>query len=164
MMQIHMDAIQKSMVAETQYVLRKSLDMACVSDKKELLKFLKDGWEIVGKYHNGVGDYDYKTASKMEIASIKSLIEKEFFGFEINPATTVTISFREYFSPITYESEELNVYITFYNEFDGKLEYEKFHFQTGKAERVRDLLFILNMKQDKATVIHLIEKKMARKD
>lgn len=43
MMQIHIDAIQKSRVEEVQYVLSKSFDMACVSDENQLLEYLKDG-------------------------------------------------------------------------------------------------------------------------
>lgn len=159
MMQIHIDAIRKSEVTETQYVLQKSLDMICVSDKKELLTYLKDGWEIVGKYHNGVGDDNYKTNSEIEIASIKSLIE-EFFGFKINPVTSVSISFREHFEPITYETQELKAYITFFRIVDGELDHENLHFNTENAKRIRDLIFILNMKQDKETVINFIEKQM----
>lgn len=49
MIQIHIDTIQKSRVADIQYVLRKRLDMVCVSDEKQLLEYLKDGWEIAEK-------------------------------------------------------------------------------------------------------------------
>lgn len=167
MMQIHIDAIQKSRVAETQYVLSKSLDMVCISNEKQLLEYLKDGWEIVGKYHNGVGEYNYKVSSKNDvdfnifvIDSIKGFIEKELLGFEIKPATAVTISFQEFFAPVTCQSEEVRAFITFYNTVDGKLEHEDFRFNTENAKRIRDIISVLHMKQDKATVIDLIEKKM----
>lgn len=164
MMQIHIDAIQKSRVADIQYVLRKSLDMACVSDEKQLLEYLKDGWEITGKYNNGTGYDNYKTTDEKEIQCIKNFIEKELLGFEIKSASTVTISFQEFFVPITCQSEEVRCFVTFYNTIDGKLEHEDFRFYGDNAKRIKDIVFGLNMKQDKATVIDLIEKKMARKD
>lgn len=67
--------------------------------------------------------------------------------------------FRNFFEPITCKSEEVRAFITFYNAIDGKLEHENFHFYGDNAKRVRDIIFGLNMKQDKATVIDLIEKK-----
>lgn len=160
MMQIHIDAIQKSRVADIQYVLRKSLDMVCVSDEKQLLEYLKDGWEIAGKYNNGAGYDNFKTTDEKEIWCIKNFIEKELLGFEVKSASTVTVSFQEFFAPITCKSEEVRVFITFYNVIDGKLEHEDFRFYGDNAKRVRDIIFCLNMKQDKATVIDLIEKKM----
>ena len=163
MMQIHIDAIQKSRVADIQYVLRKSLDMACVSNEKQLLEYLKDGWEIDGKYNNGDGYDDFKTTDEREIYCIKNFIEKELLGFEVKSASTVTVSFQEFFAPITCESEEVRAFITFYNVIDGKLEHEDFRFYGDNAKRVRDFVFGLNMKQDKATVIDLIEKKMKMK-
>lgn len=164
MMQIHIDAIQKSRVADVQYVLKKSLDMVCVSDEKQLLEYLKDGWEIAGKYNNGAGDDNYKTTDEKEIWCIKNFIEKELLGFEIKSASTVTVSFQEFFEPITCKPEEIRAFITFYNVIDGKLEHEDFRFYDDNAKRIRDIIFGLNMKQDKATVIDLIEKKNARKD
>ena len=160
MMQIHIDAIQKSRVADIQYVLSKSLDMACVSDEKQLLAYLKDGWEIAGKYNKGAGYDTFKTTDEKEIWCIKNFIEKELLGFEVKSASTVTVSFQEFFAPITCQSEEVRAFITFYNVIDGKLEHEDFRFYGDNAKRVRDIIFGLNMKQDKATVIDLIEKKM----
>lgn len=164
MMQIYVDAIQKSRVEDIQYVLSKSLDIACVSDEKKLLEYLKDGWEIAGKYNNGTCYEDYKTTDEREIQCIKNFIEKELLGFEIKSASTVTVSFQEFFAPITCQSEEVRCFVTFYNTIDGKLEHEDFRFYGDNAKRVKDIVFNLNMKQDKATVIDLIEKKMARKD
>lgn len=164
MMQIYVNAIQKSRVADIQYVLSKSLDMACVSDEKKLLEYLKDGWEITGKYNNGTGYDNYKTTDENEIQCIKNFIEKELLGFEIKSASTVTISFQEFFAPITCQSEEVRCFVTFYNTVDEKFEHEDFRFYGDNAKRVKDIVFGLNMKQDKATVIDLIEKKMARKD
>lgn len=164
MMQIYVDAIQKSRVSDIQYVLSKSLDMACVSDEKKLLEYLKDGWEITGKYNNGTGYENYKTTDEMEIQCIRNFIEKELLGFEIKSASTVTVSFQEFFAPVTCQSEEVRAFITFYNTIDGKLEHEDFHFYGDNVKRVKDIIFGLDMKQDKATVIDLIEKKMARKD
>lgn len=160
MMQIHIDAIQKSRVAEVQYVLSKSLDMAYISDEKRLLKYLKDGWEIAGKYNNGVGYDNYKTTDEREIFCIKNFIEKELLGFEIKPASAITVSFQEFFAPITCKSEEIRGFITFYNTVNRKLEHENFRFYGDNAKRIKDLIFGLNMKQDKAAVIDLIEKKM----
>lgn len=158
MMQIHIDAIQKSRVADVQYVLSKSLDMACVSDEKKLLEYLKDGWEIAGKYNNGVGYDNYKTTNEKEIWCIKNFVEKELLGFETKSASTVTVSFQEFFAPITCQSEEVRAFITFYNTVDGK--YEVFRFYGDNAKRIKDIIFALHMRQDKATVIDLIEKKM----
>ena len=93
-MSIHAHAIEKSRVDDVQYVLRKSLDMVCVSDEDALLAYLKDGWDIVGKYNNGAGYDTYRTTSEPEIASIKCFMEKELLGFEIKPANTVTVSFQ----------------------------------------------------------------------
>lgn len=39
--QIHINAIEKSRVSDIQYVLSKSLDMVCVSDRNKLLEYLK---------------------------------------------------------------------------------------------------------------------------
>ena len=160
MMQTHIDAIQKSRVADIQYVLRKSLDMVCVSDEKQLLEYLKDGWEIAGKYNNGARYDNFKTTNEREISCIKNFIEKELLGFEIKSASTVTISFQEFFEPITCKSEEVRAFITFYNTIDGKLEHEDFRFNAENAKRIRDIISVLHMKQDKTTVIDLIEKKM----
>lgn len=160
MMQIHVNAIEKSRVGDIQYVLRKSLDMACVSEEKRLLEYLKDGWEIAGKYNNGVGYDSYRTTDEREIFCIKNFIEKELLGFEIESASSVTISFQEFFAPITCKSKEVRGFITFYNTVDGKLEHENFRFYDDNANRIKDLIFGLNMEQDKATVIDLIEKKM----
>ena len=159
MMQTHIDAIQKSRVTEVQYVLSKSLDMACVSDENQLLEYLKDGWEIAGKYNNGVGYENFKTTDKKEIWCIKNFVEKGLLGFEVKSASTVTVSFQEIFEPITCKSEEVRAFITFYNAIDGKLEHENFRFYGDNAKRVRDIIFGLNMKQDKATVIDFIEQK-----
>lgn len=68
-----------------------------------------------------------------EISSIKAFIEKKLLGFEIKPATTVTISFQEFFAPITCETEELRVFIYFHNIIDGKFETEGFHFKGENA-------------------------------
>ena len=160
MIQIHIDAIEKSRVADIQYVLRKSLDMVCISDEKQLLEYLKDGWEITAKYNNGVGYDNFKTTDEKEIWCIKNFIEKELLGFEVKSASTVTVSFQEFFEPITCKSEEVRAFITFYNAIDGKLEHEDFRFYGDNAKRVRDIIFGLNMKQDKVTVIDFIEKKM----
>lgn len=160
MKQIYIDAIEESKVADIQYVLSKGLDMICVSDEKRLLEYLKDGWEIIVKYNNGVGYYDYKTTDKKQIAIVKGVIEKELFGFEIKSASTVTISFQEFYEPITYKLEEIRAFVTFFNTVDGKLEYEDFRFFEDKAKRIKDLIFNLNMKQNKAKVIDLIEKKI----
>lgn len=161
MIQIHVNAIEKSRVADIQYVLRKSLDMACVSDEKELFEYLKDGWDIAGKYNNGVGYDNYRTTEEKEIFCVKNFIEKELLGFEIKSASTVTISFQEFFEPITCKSEEVRCFVAFYNTVDGKLEHENFCFYGENAKRIKDLIFGLNMKPDKATVIDLIKKKMA---
>lgn len=160
MIQIHIDAIEKSRVADIQYVLRKSLDMVCISDEKQLLEYLKGGWEIAAKYNNGVGYDNFKTTDEKEIWCIKNFIEKELLGFEVRSASTVTVSFQEFFEPITCKSEEVRAFITFYNAIDGKLEHEDFRFYGDNAKRVRDIVFGLNMKQNKVTVIDLIEKKM----
>ena len=160
MMSIHAHAIEKSRVDDKiQYVLRKSLDMVCVSDEDTLLAHLKDGWDIVGRYNNGVGEDAYKTTSESEIAVIKSFIEKELLGFEIKPASTVTVSFQEFFAPKSCTSEGLNVDIGFFNNIDGKFEHECFRFEEDKARGVKRLLTVLGMQQYKEAVIHLIERR-----
>ncbi len=158
-MKIHIDAIEKSRVADIQYVLKKNTDTACISDKKQLLTLLKDGWDIVGKYNNGAGYDNYKTTDEKEISCIKSFIEKELLGFEIKSASTVTISFQEFFEPVTCESEDLRAFIVFHHIVNGKFEHEGFRFNGENAKKVRDVVLGLNMKQDKATVIDLLEKK-----
>lgn len=166
MMQIHVNAIEKSRVADIQYVLRKGFDMACVSNEQQLLEYLKDGWEIAGKYSNGVGYNKYKTTDEREIFCIKNFIEKELHGYEFKlVASTVTISFLEYFEPITCELKKIVALIVFSVPFNRRFKHYSYPFENENAKKIKNfLIFDLNMKQDKANVIDLIEKKMARKD
>lgn len=53
------------------------------------------------KYNNGVGYDNFKTSDEREIWCIKNFIEKELLGFEVKSASTVTISFQEFFAPVT---------------------------------------------------------------
>ena len=78
-MQIFVNAIEKSRTDDTQYVLFKSLDMECVSDKRALLELLQDGWQIMGKYHNGVGYEKYKLTSPFETTSVNHYIHETIF-------------------------------------------------------------------------------------
>ena len=161
MMQIHVDAITASRIAETQYVLSKSLDMVRVSDKRKLLDYLKSGWDIVGKYSNGVGSDEYKTSSESEIERVKYFVEKEQ-GANINPADTATVVFHDYYNEVTCESEKLIAYVTFSNYSNGQRKNERFCYQDEKAIELRDHVWILGMRQDKSTIITLLEKQLKK--
>jgi len=162
MMQIHVDAITASRIAETQYVLSKSLDMVRVSDKRKLLDYLKSGWDIAGKYHNGDNEENYKTTSESEIDRIKYVVEN-LSGIEIKPATTVTVSFTEYFERITCKPEKLVAEAIFFNFVGEKLEHENFRFEGDEAKKIRDVIvYILGMRQDKSAIITLLEKQLKK--
>ena len=162
MMQIHVDAIKASLRGKTQYVLSKSLDMVRVSDLETLLDYLKSGWDIVEKYHNGDGEENYKTTSESEIDRIKYVIEN-LTGFEIKPATTVTVSFTEYFEDVTCKPEKLVAEAIFFNIVDEKLEHENYRFEDDEAKKIRDVMVhILGMRQDKSAIISLLEKQLKK--
>ena len=159
-MQIHIDAIEKSRTEDTQYVLRKSLYMVRISNKKDLLEYLKDGWDIVGKYHNGVRDEYYKITNQTELSCIKEFIERIHFIRNIKSVSTITVHFSEYFEPITCKTIELMGTVKLFGLVDGKLEHEIFCCREKYANKLKGLLLDLSIQQDKTSVINLLEKKM----
>ena len=159
MMQVHIDAICASREGPTQYVLEKSLDVERVFDEKRLLKMLKDGWNIAGKYINGTGYESYRLVERVHICTFLAFAEKRF-GVEVTEAPDVILlDFQEFYDS-TCEPEGLNVGVTVWETATGNHSYIR--FDNDKAQEIRELLLLhLFVKQDKGMLMGLLEKKLA---
>ena len=166
MMQIFVDAIEKSRTCETQYVLFKSLDMKRVYDKRALLELLQDGWQIMGEYHNGVGHERYRLTSPFETTSVnhyinESILKKKKRNYCVD---IIYLLFQEFFQPITCKSEDLNVHIGIYKRIEtpngSKVIRDDMRFEGDSARQIKDFLVICGCQQDNDTLIDLIQKKL----
>lgn len=166
MMQIFVNAIEKSRTDNTQYVLFKSLDMLCVSDKVALLELLQDGWQIMGEYHNGVEYERFKLTSVYETTSVNHFIHEEILNKRKRNYSVdiIYLLFQEFFQPKTCKSEGLNVHISFWKRIETqngqKIARDDMKFEDKDARKIRDFLVALRCKQDNDTLIDLIQKKL----
>lgn len=160
MTQIYTYAIENSRVGKPEYVLSKSLHMVRTNNENRVMMYLKDGYQLRGKFVNGVGEYTYRVSNSPFIPKIKSFIETELLGFEIIGTVDVIIAdFQEFFEPITCRREELRLSVQFWKNGESKPEIVRF---TGEnAEKVRTFLLYNcgNMEQDGTSLLNLLEKK-----
>ena len=166
MMQIFIDAIEKSRTDDTQYVLFKSLDMEHVSDKRVLLELLQDGWQIMGEFHNGIGYEKYYIESAEIIKSFISYLSNEIFKRSINNdvvqnANTIYMCFQFYYESITCKPDGANVGITFFQHKGNQCIPEHFRIENSEdVESVKRFLNIFGVKQDNDALIDLLEKEL----
>ena len=166
MMQIFVNAIEKSRTDNTQYVLFKSLDMLCVSDKRKLLELLKDGWQMMGEYHNGVGYEKYYITDSSVVKSFENYLNDKVFKHPtksdvIHNANTVYIHFQIYYEPITCKIEGSNVGITFFQHNGNQCVPEYFRIENSEnVELIKRFLNVFGVKQDNDSLIDLFEKEM----
>lgn len=163
MMQIYDDALDASRESNTKYVLSKSLDMTMCEYGKGLLKYLKDGWDIKGRFHNGTGyeSYIIENVGK-DAAKIKSVIKTigEMTGVEPPERYAVILSFQMFYNK-SNKLEGINLNVETLEKGSTQAE-DKFYFVDDDAEKIRDLLInILFVKQDKRGLIIRLEKEFA---
>lgn len=156
MMQVYIDAIEASRTGNTQYVLSKGLDIVRVYDKKALYSLLKEGYEIRGIYHNGVGEYDYTIASSNEISIIKDFLSSAL-DINFGPFDKVSIRFQEFFEPIAYKREELKCFVTLFVNKNSSFTYENLVLKEETASKLQNLLFRLGCKQESSQLIKLLK-------
>lgn len=160
MNQIFTNAIENSRVGKPEYVLSKSLYMVRTNNEKRVIQYLKDGYQLRGKFVNGVGEYTYRVSDSSYIPVIKSFIETELLGLEIIDTVDIIIAdFQEFFEPITCRREELRLSVQFWKNGESKPVIVRF---TGEnAEKAMTFLLCCcgNMKQDGTSLLNLLEKK-----
>lgn len=156
MMQVYIDAIEASRTGNTQYVLNKGLDIVRVYDKKALYSLLKEGYEIRGIYHNGVGEYDYTIASIKEIGIIKDFLSSAL-DINFGPFDIVSIRFQEFFEPIICKREELKCFVTLFVNKDNSFAHENLVLKEETASKLQSLLFRLGCKQESSQLIRLLK-------
>lgn len=154
---IYVNAILKSQTKDTQYVIEKSFDLLLVDNKIDLLNYLKNGWNIKGKYHNGSGCYKYIIKDKTVIDILFHYLETKTKLYNNFTVTDIILNFQEYFDR-NANSEGINVDITIWNTPNKKYQ----HYRLDNTNTVRDILgFItscsLNISQDKHMLIREIE-------
>lgn len=154
---IYVNAILKSQTKSTQYVIEKSFDLLLVDNKIDLLNYLKNGWNIKGKYHNGSGYYKYIIKDKTVIDILFHYLETRIKLCSDSIVTDIVLNFQEYFDRRA-NSEGMNVDITIWNTSNKKFQ----HYRLNNTDTVRDILgFVtscgLNVPQDKHMLIHEIE-------
>lgn len=163
MMQIYDDALDASREGNTKYVLSKSLDMTMCEYGKGLLKYLKDGWDIKGRFHNGTGYETYIIENVgNDTAKIKSVMKTigEITGVEPPERYAVILSFQMFYDK-SNKLEGLNLNVDTLEKGSTKAA-DKFYFVDNDAEKIRDLLInILFVKQDKRGLIIRLEKEFA---
>lgn len=166
MMQIFVDAIEKSRTDDTQYVLFRSLDMKCISDKRKLLELLKDGWQIMGKYHNGIGYEKYHITDSSIVKFFGNYLNDKIFERNIKSdvihnANTVYIDFQIYYEPINCKVDGSNAGITFFQHKGNQCIHEYFYIENNEnVESIETFLDAFCIKQDNDTLIDLLEKKL----
>ena len=156
MMQVYIDAIEASRTGNTQYVLNKGLDIVRVYDKKALYSLLKEGYEIKGIYHNGIGEYDYTIASSKEIGIIKDFLSSAL-DINFGPFDIVSISFQEFFEPFTCKREELKCFVTLFVNKNSSFTHENLVLKEEAASKLQSLLFRLGCKQESSKLIKLLK-------
>ena len=165
-MQIFVNAIEKSRTDNTQYVLFKSLDMLCVSDKRKLLELLKDGWQMMGEYHNGIGYEKYYITDSSVVKSFENYLNDKVFKRNtksdvIHNANTVYINFQFYYEPITCKVDGSNANITFFQHKGNQCIHEHFRIENNEnIELIKRFLNVFSVKQDNDTLIDLLEKEL----
>lgn len=151
MMQIFIDAIEKSRSGNTQYVLQKSLEMVRVSDKDKLLSYLQDGWEIAGKFNYGVSLDVFVIKDCKAISCISNFIENEDIGVKIEPYAYISI--KESFDNVFCKRKNIKCFVSFVWYEKGNLRRRNLYFTNENAEKIRDFIYILGIKRDKESII-----------
>lgn len=161
MMQVYVNAMENSKgFHKTQYVVEKGLDVFCCSYGKELLSYLKDGYEIKDKFHNGISERSWRVDDPNIIDCVMKIAEchldydflyihtQEYYKNNI-PETIYM-----YFD-VWKKNHPTTIYITPKSVYDP--EYKK---GQETARLILDMLFIWNVKQDKESVMNLLEKEL----
>lgn len=164
MMQVYINAMECSKgFNKTQYVIAKGLDIFYCSYGKELLSYLKDGYEIKDKFNNGISERKWRVDDPNIIDCILKIagcnLEYDFLYintqefYEHNVSETVYMYF-----DVWNKNHPTTVYITLKSIYDP--EYIK---GQKNARSILDMLFIWNVKQDKDSIIDLLEKEQCIK-
>lgn len=160
MTQIQNNAIRDSQIENTQYVISNGSKQICIADKRELLAFLRYAWDIVKKYNNGIGEDNFNISEPSEVKCIQDFIEQELLEFNIaSCATNILVSFQEFYEPESLEIEELRSNVSLLKiSAEGPLNWECFYFTNENAEKLRNEILRLNIKQDKKSLVTILEK------
>lgn len=166
-MSIYTDAIWMSRAGRPQYIVSKSLDTVLVRDKASLLKFLKDGYTLQGKYVNGVCESSWRVDDKAalagiaEICDLKTLAEAQFIQVET----------QEFFSDNGVSVDQIVMYLVIWKYGQKAETYwvtvknlvskpELFAALQEKATKILDLLKIFGIKKDSERMIRMLEKEL----
>lgn len=161
MMQVYINAMENSKgFNKIQYVVAKGLDILCCSYGKRLLNYLKDGYEIKDKFHNGISECSWRLDDPniidcvMKIANCQ--LDYDFLYIHTQEFYKQNISETVYmYFDVWNKNHPTTVYVTPKSVYDP--EYEK---GQENARKILDMLFIWNVKQDKESVIELLEKEL----
>lgn len=156
---IYVNAILRSRINDTQYVIEKSLDLLLVDNKINLLNYLKNGWNIKGKYHNGVGYYSYRIDDEATIGVLSNYLKSKHKIYCTSVITTIYFSFQEFFDR-SAKSEGMNVDVTIWN--TSKKRHTNYRLENEQAKDIYDFIVScglcgLNISQDKYMLIREIE-------
>lgn len=156
MMNIYVNAILGSRTGKTRYVIEKGLDLLLIDNKRNLLEYLKNGWNIKGKYHNGVGYYSYRIDDEAIISILSNYLKSKHKIYCTSVITTIYFSFQEFFDR-SAKSEGMNVDVTIWN--TSKKRHTNYRLENEQAKDIHDFIVScgLNIPQYKANLIHEIE-------
>lgn len=159
-MQIYADAMSASRVGDIQYVLQNSLQMERTCNKERVLELLESGWNITGKFNNGAGYENYKIENETHIDILINFLNNKF-ECPTSKTKIIILSFQEFYN-YDYQSEGMNVDITFWNE---QMQHDNLRLDGERAKDIRDFLVLhLFVKQDKDSLIDLLEKELSMKE
>ena len=163
MMQIYDDALDASREGNTKYVLSKGLYMTMCEYGKGLLKYLKDGWDIQGRFHNGTGYESYIIENTgndtVKIKAVMKIIG-EMTGVKPPERYAVILSFQMFYDK-SNKLEGINLTVETLKKGSTQAA-DKFYFIDDDAEKIRDLLInLLFVKQDRPGLIIRLEKEFA---
>jgi len=136
MMNIFVNAIEKSKHGQTQYVLQKGLEYVTCIYGLDLLKYLKEEWTIAGIFHNGIEEANYVIEDKQNVSAIKRFLNL------FNDAPILIIGIQTHFD-MFYNAERQKGHVTF---FKGQNENDSIHLDTKKVNElehfIRNVLFV----------------------
>jgi len=149
--------------SEVKYVLFNSLHIVYVYDKSELLAFLKDGYNILACFNNGVEESTWNVTDTPVVPGICKILKHDILS---KKPTSVIVNEQKFYD----DDYELNCRYMYIDIFYSDGTSETFHvtekntqsplFPEGqrKAEDIHGYIMHFNIKQDKESIIKLLER------
>lgn len=146
MMQVHIDGITASRTGDSQFVMQKGLDIFRTSDLKSVLKHLKEGYVISTKYHNGVGERNYKTTDPFKLTILTNFLNEKG-SYDIKNPICIGVSFQEFYSQ-SCELEEKRGFLVVEKITNGKPNIFSYIVPSELVNELDDCVYLTGIERD----------------